>query len=354
MQNPLATNYFVYAGTYGEGVYAFRFDPQAGTLEPIGLVGTIENPSYLTTDRDYRYLYAVSELMGDAEGAVGAFKIDRNKGKLDFLNSAPSGGVAPCHLTVDDTGNVLLVANYVTGSVSSYPIQDGRIGKMSSLMTAEGVGVNPARQEGPHAHYVVIGADHLVYVVDLGLDRIRLYRLNSADATLAPNNPPFNQVEGGLGPRHFVFSPDARFIYVMNELKPQVTVYSHDAATGRMSAVQSVRTLPDNYTEETTGAGIALTPSGRFLYTTNRGHNSVQAFSVSQGGGAVERIQIISTDKTPRGFNMDPSGTFLLVAAQDSNTLQLYRIDSQTGKLSPSGQPAEVPSPVDVLFVPMS
>ncbi len=346
---------FVYIGTYGKGVYAFRFDPGAGKAEPLGMVGAVVNPSFLATDRDFRYLYAVSELEGKLEGAVAGFSIDGANGSLKLLNTRPSGGEAPCHLAVDRTGTVLIVANYVTGGVSSYPIEkDGRIGTMASLMTAHGSSANKERQEGPHAHEVVISADNRrVYVPDLGLDHIRIYRLDAPTAKLTPNDPPFAQEEPGLGPRHMVFSHDEKYAYVVNEIKPFVTVFRHDASNGALHLIQTVDTLPRDFTAENTGAEIVLDRSGRYLYTSNRGHDSLQVFAVDPGHGTIRRAQIISTEgKTPRGFAIDPTGQFLIVGNQDSNQLVIFKVDSQTGNLSATGQKLEVPSPVDVLFVP--
>ncbi|MBV8551515.1 MAG: lactonase family protein [Acidobacteriaceae bacterium] len=350
------TDYFVYIGTYGEGVEAFRFNSSAGKLEPLGLAGAIPNPSFLATDREFRNLYAVSEIEGNVEGGVASFRIDRKTGDLHLLSSMPSGGVAPCHLTLDRTGKVLLVANYMTGSVSAYPAQsDGHLGEMSALVTAEGSSVNVKRQEGPHAHFIAIGDQNdRIYVADLGLDRLRLYRLDPKYGTLTPDDPPYVQVEPGLGPRHLVFSSDARFAYVLNELKPQVAVFTHDPATGRMTPIQHVRTLPEDYKEETRGAEIALDAAGRYLYTSNRGHDSLQVFAVTRDAGTLTRIQIVPiAGKSPRGFAIDPTGRFLLVGGEVSKTLETFLIDPKAGTLSPAGKPVDVTSPVDVKFVPV-
>ncbi len=348
------TKYLVYIGTYGKGVYAFRFDSALGAAQPLGMVGAVVNPSWVTASRDYKHLYAVSELE-KVQGAIAAFGIDHKSGTLTALNSESSGGEAPCHAAVDHTGKVLIVANYVTGGVSSYPIErDGRIGKMVSLMTAEGHGPNRARQEGPHAHQVVIAADNKrVYVPDLGLDRIRIYRLDPATAKLAPNDPPYVQEEGGLGPRHVVFSHDGKYAYVLNEIKPAVNVFRHNVANGSLELVQTAATLPHDFSGENTGAEIRLSEDGRFLYTSNRGQDSIQIFAVDPGNGTIRIIQTIPTHgKTPRGFALDPTGQYLLVGNQDSNNLVLMKIDRNSGNLAATGQAFDVPSPVDVLFVP--
>lgn len=349
------TNSFIYVGTYGKGVYAFRFNSATGKAEPMGMVGAVVNPSFLATDRDYRHLYAVSELEGKVEGAVASFSMNRNDGSLKLLNSKPSGGQAPCHLAIDRTGKALIVANYVTGGVSSYPIEkDGSLGAMASLMTAHGSSANKARQEGPHAHEVVISADNRrIYVPDLGLDHIRIYRLDAASAKLTPNDPPFAQEEPGRGPRHMVFSHDEKYAYVLNEIEPFVTVFRHNTSTGAMHVIQAAETLPSDFSGENTGAEIVLDRSGKYLYTSNRGNDSLQVFAIDPGNGTIRRIQIISTGgKTPRGFSIDPTGRFLLAGNQDSNQLAIFKVNAATGELSDTGQKFDVPSPVDVLFVP--
>lgn len=352
---PDHTRYLVYIGVYGKGVYAFRFDAGTAKIEPLGMVGEIVNPSFLATDRDYRNLYAVSELEGKVEGAVASFAIDRSSGSLKLLNTRPSGGRAPCHLAVDHTDRVLVVANYTTGDVSSYPIEkDGSLGPMASVMAAHGSSVNKERQEGPHAHETVISADNRrVYVPDLGLDHIRIYRLDAATAKLTPNNPPFGQIDPGRGPRHMAFSHDEKYAYVLSEIEPFVTVFRHDTSNGALHEIQSVETLPADFKGENTGAEIRIDRSGKYLYASNRGNDSIQVFAIDPANGTIRRIQIIPTGgKTPRGFALDPTGQFLFVGNQDSNQLAIFRVNRETGELSDTEQRFEVPSPVDVLFVP--
>ncbi len=254
--------YFIYIGTYGKGVQAFRYDAQTGAIEPIGLAGEVVNPSWVTTDRSFKYLYAVSELEGDAKGGVASFEIDRKTGKLNPLNHVGSDGVAPCYAAVDATGKTLVVANYTSGGVSAFPIeQNGSLGQLGSLMTAEGSSINKDRQEGPHAHEAVISRDNeRVYVPDLGLDKIRIYRLGPVAGKLTPNDPPFVSVEAGHGPRHIIFDSKGEYAYVINELKPLVNVFSHDASTGNLKLIQTIPTLPADFTKETTGAEIQARP----------------------------------------------------------------------------------------------
>ena len=351
---PDAGHYLVYVGTYGKGVYGFRFDAASGKAEALGMVGAVVNPSWVASDPDHRYLYAVSELEGNAEGAVAAFSMDRRSGALKPLNTRPSGGVAPCYVVVDQTGKAVIVANYVTGGVSSFPIEsDGRLGPMASLMTAKGSSVNKERQEGPHAHEVVISAANRAYVPDLGLDHIRIYKLDAASAKLTPNDPAFAQGPPGLGPRHMLFSHDEKYAYVLNEIEPFITIFRHDRSNGSLHMIRKVATLPEDFKGENTGAEIVLDRAGKYLYTSNRGHDSLQVFAVDSNDGGLRRIQIISTGgKTPRGFAIDPDGRFLLAGNQDSNQLVLFKVNSETGKLTDTGQKFEVPKPVDVLFVP--
>lgn len=346
--------YFVYIGTYGNAVQAFRYS--AGTLTPLGAVGEVKNPSWVTTDPHAKYLFAASELEGKTNGGVAAFTIDHQTGKLGSINHVDSAGRAPCYVAVDKTGRMLIVANYSTGGVASYPIeQDGSIGQMASLMTAEGSGPDKARQEGPHAHEAVIESDNQrVYVPDLGLDRIRIYKLDPASAKLTPNDPPYAQAPAGFGPRHMVFGKGSKYAYVINELKPFVSVFEHDASNGSLKHLTDVPTLPDDFREENSGAEIRLHPSGKFLYTSNRGQDTIQVFTVDSASGALKRVQVVPTGgKEPRGFALDPSGHFLIAGNQKSNNVVVFKVHPKNGELSASGAKFEVPSPVDVLFVPV-
>jgi 6-phosphogluconolactonase len=344
----------VYIGTYDKGVYAFRLDAKH-ELHALGLVGEVTNPSWVGTDRDHKYLYAVSELEGKENGGVASFSIDRETGKLHPLNHVDSAGVAPCFLAADATGKTLVVANYVTGGVSSFPIKpDGSLGQMSSLMTTEGHGPNQERQEGPHAHEAVISTDNQrVYVPDLGLDHIRIYRLDPSTSKLTPNDPPFVKGAPGQGPRHMVFDRHEKFAYLLNEIKPVISVYSRDPANGNLHLVESVPTLPSDFSKENTGAEIRLDPAGKFLYASNRGADTIQVFAVDSSTGKIKQVQSVPTGgKEPRGFALDPTGKLLLVGNQKSNSLVVFKVDGATGKLTSTGRQFEVPTPVDVLFVP--
>ncbi|MFL6351663.1 MAG: lactonase family protein [Bryobacteraceae bacterium] len=349
--------YFVYVGTYSNSIYGYRFDAKTEKLEPMEKVGEVVNPSFLATDRNYRFLYAVSEVEGDANGGVAAFAIDRKKGSLNPLNSVSSAGVAPCHLAVDKTTKMLVVANYGTGGVSAFPIEhDGRLGAMSALMEAHGSSVDHERQAGPHAHEVVISADNrFVYVPDLGLDEVRIYPVDPSQAKLAASDHQFAKVDPGSGPRHMAFSPSAKFAYVLSELKSTITVFSHDSATGNLTSVQTVSTLPAGYSGENAPAEIEVDQAGKFVYASNRGHDSIAVFAIDESTGTLKQVQIVPTQgKEPRGMQIDPTGNWLFVGNHKSNQVVIFRIDPKTGQLTSTGKPLDVPTPVAFQFVPTS
>lgn len=347
--------YFLYVGVYGKGVYAYRYDPNGAKLEAIGVAGEVINPSFLATDRHFRYVYAVSELEGKVDGGIAAFAIDRATGALKSLNHASSAGQAPCHLSVDQTSKMLTVANYGTGGVSAFPLApDGRLGEMSVLMTAHGSSVNPERQEGPHAHEAVVSPDNrFLYVPDLGLDQIRIYRLDPADAKLAPNDPPFVKVEPGIGPRHIALSSNGKFAYVANELKPFVTAFTRDLVTGNLNQIQSVSTQPEDFQGENAPAEVEIDGGGKFLYVSNRGPGTIAVFAIDPQNGTLRQIQIAATGGTwPRGFTIDPTGQWLFAGDQKADRFVIFQIDPASGKLNLTGRTFTVPSPVDFLFVP--
>lgn len=348
-----SSDYFVYVGVYGKGVYAYRFHPSAAKLDELGMVGAVKNPSFLAADPEYKYLFAVSELEGKTDGDVASFAIDRAKGSLRALNSVSSAGVAPCHLVVDHTGKMLIVANYGTGGVSSYPIEnDGRIGNRASLMTAEGSSVNHERQEGPHAHEVVLSSDNrLAYVPDLGLDRIRIYQINPSDAKLAPHNPPYLPINPGFGPRHMAFSPDGKYGYVVSELKSFVTVFAREGEGWKQ--IQTISTLPEGFTGDNAPGEIFTDRAGKFVYASNRGPGTIAVFSVDPADGTLKQIQVAATGGTfPRGVELDPTGRYMFAGDQKADQFVLFRVDPDSGKLALTGQVFNVPSPVSFLFVP--
>jgi 6-phosphogluconolactonase len=354
--------FVVYFGTStgreSKGIYACRFDAGSGVATPLGLVGEAANPSFLAVDPTNRYLYATSEISsygGQREGAVSAFAIDAASAKLTLLNQVSSRGAGPCFVTVDHTGRNLLVANYNGGSVAVCPIRnDGRLGEATAFVQHTGSSVNPQRQREPHAHSINVSPDNrFAIVADLGLDKLLVYRFDAAKGALTPNDPQFTAVKPGSGPRHFTFHPGGRFAYAINELASTVTAFSYDAARGALTEIQTVPTLPKDFAGNSTTAEVQVDPAGRFLYGSNRGHDSIAVFAIDPSKGTLTPVQHVPTQgKTPRNFRIDPTGSYLFAANQDSSSVVIFRLDARTGRLAPTGQVLAVPSPVCVKFVP--
>ena len=347
-------SYILYVGNYSSNIYAYRYHAGSTKLEPLNKVGEVVSPSFLATDRDYRYLYAASEVAGNHSGAIAAFAINRTTGVLTALNSRSSEGLAPCHLVVDHTGKMLMAANYTSGSVPVYPIEhDGKLGEISGLMKASGTGPVAKRQEGPHAHETVLSPDNrFVYVPDLGLDQIRIYKLDPAQAKLTPADPPFVKSDPGSGPRHIALSHDGKFAYVIHELKPQVGVFSRDAATGNLTHIQTVSSLPEGFSGHSDPAEILLDKSGKFIYASNRTAGTIAVFAVNSDG-TLKQVQVVDAPgKMPRGVEFDPTGRLLFVGDQTANRFVIYTIDAGTGHLTATGDSYQTPSPVAFQFVP--
>jgi 6-phosphogluconolactonase len=360
---PRSGKYLVYVGTYtgegtkSKGIYAFRYDAATGQVTPLGLAAETTNPSFVAAHPNGKFLYAVNEVgdyKGPNSGGVSAFSIDRATGKLTFLNELPSRGADPCYITVDRTGKFVLVANYTGGSVIVYPIlEDGRLGEASAFVQHTGHGPNAERQEGPHAHSIDLSPDNrFAFVDDLGLDELLVYKFDAAKGSLTPNDPPFAKLDPGAGPRHFALRPDGKFAYVVTEIGRNVTVFSNDASSGKLQRVQALTTLPADFTGRNDDAEIEVHPSGKFVYASNRGHDSIAVFAVDSGKGTLTTIEITSTGgKEPRSFEIDPTGTLLFAANQKSDNIVVLKIDAKTGKLTPTGQMLDVGSPVCVKFV---
>jgi 6-phosphogluconolactonase len=353
--------YLVYVGTYtgpnSKGIYAYRFDSMAGTLDSLGLVGEMVRPSFLALHPNRRFLYAVSELGNDGRvnGSITAFAIDHKSGALTALNTVTSGGGGSCHLVVDKTGRALVAANYGSGSVASFTVnRDGSLGGPNSLIKHTGSSIDPKRQTGPHAHAVVLSANNrFVLVPDLGLDQIRIYRLHADAGTLTAADPRFATAKAGSGPRHLAFSPDSRFAYSLHEMGSMVTVWAFSAASGKLAEVQTISTLPEDFHGENNSAEIEVDAKGRFLYASNRGHDSITVFAIERGTGKLNVVEYVPTQgHIPRNFKIDPTGRFLFAANQNTNNIVIFKIDAQTGRLTSTGQVLEVQSPVCVQFVP--
>ena len=347
-----------YTGAKSRGIYVSRFDSETGTLSAPELAAETKNPTFLALHPSKPILYAVGEIgdfQGQKTGAVSAFSIDEKTGRLALLNQQPSGGTGPCHLAVDKTGKCVLVANYGSGSFAALPIEvDGKLGKHRSKVQGAGSSVNKERQSGPHAHQIVPDpANKFAFGCDLGLDKVFIWKLEPTEALLDSENARFAAVEPGAGPRHLAFHPNGRIAYVINEMGSTISVFYR--AKGTLVESQTVSTLPENYHGNTTCAEVQVHPSGKFVYGSNRGHDSIAVFAADTKTGKLTLVGHESTrGKTPRHFAIDPSGKWLLAENQDSDSIVVFRIDQETGKLSPNGKKVEVGAPVCVQFVSQS
>jgi 6-phosphogluconolactonase len=351
----------VYFGTYtsgknsSKGIYRSVLDTETGELSAPVLAAEAMNPSFIEIHPGGKFLYAVSE-SGDA-GTVSAFAIDPDTGNLKLLNSRPSGGSGPCHVNIDRSAKNVLVTNYGSGSASVIPIAaDGSLAEPTGFVQHEGASVNPQRQNGPHAHSVNLSPDNrFAFVADLGLDKIMIYKLNVEKGTITANDPAFAKVKPGAGPRHFAFGADGRYAYVINELDGTVTAFSYEPASGTLTEIQSITTLPDGFAGSSSCAEVRVHPSGRFLYGSNRGHDSIAVYRIDPAKGTLTFVEHERADiKTPRNFNIDPTGKFCLVANQDGNSIVVFRIDQKTGALEPTGNKISIGKPVCIRFLQKS
>lgn len=348
----------LYVGTYtrgqnsSKGIYRTILDTDTGELYNPVLAAEATNPSFLEIHPNGKYLYAVSEVGGS--GGVSAFAIDKSTGDLTLLNQQSSGGAGPCHVNIDHTGKNVLVANYGSGSASVIPIKsNGSLGEPTGFVQHTGSSVNPNRQKEPHAHSINPGPDNrFAFVADLGIDKIMIYRLDVEKGTIEENNPPFAKLKPGAGPRHFTFHPNGKYAYVINELDCTVTAFTYEPASGALNDIQSITTLPEGFNGSNTCAEVRVHPNGRFLYGSNRGHNSIAVYRINRRYGTLTFVEHETADiKTPRNFNIDPTGKFCLVANQDGNSIVVFRINRRTGELEPTGHKITVGRPVCIRFL---
>jgi len=354
--------YIAYVGTYtaktsSKGIYALRFDAQKGQLTSIGVAAETADPSFLAVHPNGKYLYAVNEIStfnGGAGGAVSAFSINAKTGALKLLDQVPTRGAGPCHVSLDKNGAYVLVANYDGGSIASFAVHDdGSLGTASGFVQHSGSGPDKERQEGPHAHWIGTSPDNrFALAVDLGLDQVIAYGFDSSKGIFTPMLSGFAKVKPGAGPRHLAFHPNGKFAYVLSEMDSSVTVFSYQAKNGAFSSLQTISALPKDYAGRKEAAEIAVDPSGKFLYTSNRGHDSIAMFEINPAKGTLKaRGQVLSGGQTPRHFAIDPTGNYLLAENQESQNIVVFHIDPATGNLTPTGQTIEVPSPVCITFV---
>ncbi|MGA2095773.1 MAG: lactonase family protein [Candidatus Acidiferrum sp.] len=362
-EKPASTSkYIAYIGTYttktsSKGIYAYKFDAEKGQLTSIGAAAETQDPSFLVVHPNGKFLYAVNEIgnfNGGSNGAVSAFALDAKTGALKFLNQVSTRGAGPCYISFDKTGAYVLVANYDGGSIASFPVhEDGSLGTVSGFVQHSGSGPNKERQEGPHAHWIGTSPDNrFALAVDLGLDQVLVYGFDAYKGLFTPMLSGFAKVKPGAGPRHLAFHPNGKFAFVLSEIDSSVTVFSYQAKTGAFSSLQTISTLPADYSGPKEAAEIAVHPSGKFLYTSNRGHDSIAIFAMDPSKGRLKSLgQVLTGGKTPRHFAIDPTGRYLLAENEESNNVVVFHIDSATGALTPTGQTIDVPSPVCITFV---
>lgn len=359
--DPQSGKQLVYFGTYtrgqSKGIYVSRFDYATGTLEPVTLAAEVANPSFLAIHPTRPLLYAVSELpksAGKNTGGVSVFTMDSKTGQLTLLNQESSAGAGPCHLAVHPSGNYVMTANYGSGAVGCLPIlPDGRLGAPVCRAQHVGSSVNPKRQQGPHAHWVGMDkAGRFAFVADLGLDKVLAYRFDASSGNFSANDPAGVAVPPGAGPRHVDFHPNGRWAYVINEIDSTMTALAYDSQRGAFTVVQTVSTLPQGFSGVSSTAEVQVHPSGKFLYGSNRGHDSIAIFTIDESTGKIQLVGHEPTQgKAPRHFLVDPTGKYLLAANQDTSNVLVLRIDA-AGKLEPVGSPLSVPIPVCVLMPP--
>ena len=346
----------VYFGTYtdknkSEGIYRSTLDMENGRLSEPELAVRAANPSFIEIHPNGKFLYAAAE---GKTGLVRAYGIEPATRKLKLLNECSSGGSGPCHISIDREGKVLLAANYGSGSIASIPINaDGTLSAPASVIQHKGSSINPKRQKEPHAHSINPSPDgRFAFAADLGLDKIMIYKLDSATGKLDANTPESAKVKAGAGPRHLTFHPDGKFAYVISELDETMTVYAYNAKSGALTEIQQISTLPDDFKGVSWCAEVRVHPNGKFLYGSNRGHDSIVIYKIDPEKGTLTLSGFQNAGiKNPRNFNLDPSGRFCIVANQDSGSVCTFRVDPETGALEPAGKPISIGKPVCVRFL---
>ncbi len=344
--------YFLFIGTYtgsgSKGIYVYRFNAATGDAEWVSNTDSSNNPSYLALAPDGAHLYAVNETGGAQPGQVSAYAFDRAGGKLSFLNAQPSGGDAPCFISIARGGRWAVVGNYTGGNIAALPVNaDGTLQPYTQLIQHKGSSANKGRQEAAHVHAAVFAPGYnYLFSPDLGIDKVMAYKFDAnAKQPLQPAAAPFVKSPSGNGPRHFTFSPNKKFAYLIEELSGTVAAYAYGA--GKLRLLQRISTVPASYEGERGSADIHLSPDGKFLYASNRGDaNSIAVFSVAPSG----RLQLKGIQSTlgvhPRNFMIDPTGAYLLVANRDTDAIVIFKRSAKTGLLRDTGKRIEVPKPV--------
>jgi len=356
------TRSLLYIGAYGgrdgaKGISVCDFDSATGKLSNLRLAAEARNPSFLAFHPDKSTMFAVGETAnseGKPGGSVSGYKVDANSGKLTLINSQSTVGAGPCHLCVDPEGKAVLVANYGGGSVASFPIMQGHeLGESASFFQHKGSSANPNRQKEPHAHSINLDkAAKFAFCADLGLDKVLVYKFDAATAKLTPNDPPFVSVAPGSGPRHFAFHPSGKLAYVINELKFTMTAFKYDADKGTLTEIQTISTLPAGWEGQGGTAEVVVHPNGKFLYGSNRGHDSIAVLNIDEQTG---KMTFLGTQgqgvKWPRNFVLDPTGKWLLVGNEQGASITVYEVDPETGELHPTENRIETPKPACLRFL---
>ena len=357
-----AAESLVYFGTYtgpkSQGIYVSRFDGATGRLSPPQLAVATPSPSFLVSHPNGRFVYAINEVdefRGEKAGSASVFAVDPTTGRLSLLSAASTKGTGPCHLSLDKTARHLLVANYGGGSLAVLRIgEDGRVGPASSFVQHTGRGPKE-NQEAPHAHAIAVdAANRYALAADLGLDKLLVYKFDPAAGSLSPTAISFAAAKPGAGPRHFDFDPTGRFVFALNEMALTLASYRFDGSAGTLAEVQTISTLPAGVavTKEMSGAEVRVHPSGRFVYASNRGHDSIAVLAVDRDKGTVRSVEVVPTGgKTPRNFTLDPDGRHLLVANQGSDNVVVFDINPETGRLTRTANAVSVGAPVCVTFL---
>ncbi len=338
------------------GIHAYEFDTAAGKLKPLHRTTGAENPFFLALSPDKKFLYSIhaKQFGGKENEHVAAYEVVGRTGELKLLNRQSAEGTAACYLDIDKTGKTVLVANYSSGSVAALPVKaDGSLGEKVSFFQHKGSSVDPKRQKEPHAHCIVVSPDNkYVFAADLGMDQILCYKLDPATAKLTPNKTPFAKSPAGAGPRHLTFHPNGKRVYVINELLNSVTVFDYDATAGTLTEKQTLSTLPSDFKGTSYCADLKITPDGKFLYGTNRGHDSIAVYSIGADGKLTLVVIEPSLGKGPQNLAITANGEWLLCANLPGKNVAVFAIDAKTGRLKSAGEPISHPSPSCIMLLP--
>lgn len=353
------SEHYLFVGTYtgegSEGIYLYRFNSADGSFSAVDTVSGIDNPSYLTLSPDNSYLYAVNELADSSSATVSAFTFDRASGEISFLNRQSSMGGAPCYISTDKTGNAVFAGNYLGGSLAMFPVNDdGSLAEAKTVIEHEGSSINESRQESPHVHCTLISPDNkMLFVADLGTDKLTAYSFEAENMNLASEPAITYETEKGAGPRHVTFHPNGKFAYLVNELNGTVDAFAYKGDS--LSHLQTVSTLPENYEGAVSGADIHVSPDGKYLYVSNREDlNNIVIYAIDIATGKLSKVGEQSSGGVhPRNFMIDPTGKYLLAANRHTDNIVIFKRDSKTGLLTPTGEEIEVSQPVSLIMAPV-